>query len=85
MVVLYTSTAVACTILGLGIMAITRYTLGWARTGGYVLAAIGSAHAGLGYTILAGKYDGVALLCTLTSGILPYWMYVRERLAKSTY
>lgn len=85
MVVLYTSSAIACAILGFCIMAITRYTLGWARTGGYVLAAIGTAHVGLGYTILAGNYNGVGLLCTLVSFVLPYWMYVRERLATNTY
>jgi len=72
-------------LIGFGIIAITRYTLGWARTGGYVLAAIGFSHTGLGYTIWAGKYDGVALLCTLTSLAIPYWMYVRERLSARTY
>jgi len=85
MIVLYTSISMLIMILGWVIVGITRYTLGRARVGGFVLAAIGSAHVGLGYTIWSGKYDGVALLCTITSFVIPYWMYVRERLAANVY
>jgi len=81
--VLYTSITVVTLLAGCAIVGITRYTLGRARDGGFILIVIGSSFSSLSYTLWTGKYDGVALLGTLVAYGSLWWVYIRRRLEKA--
>lgn len=83
MEVLFTSISLLIFATGTITALITHKTFGASRNGTIVLAAYGSALTAFGYTWWFGKYDGVALLCSLHSCLSLYWLYVRGRVSKT--